>query len=130
KRPQASWYYNCVAAIDPGLTPAELKSDLLSKIENKLGRQRTKDTFADRTIDLDVLLYDPPEPENSTVALPDPDIFVRPYLAAALLELSPGLLVPGPNGGLAAAAGKASSPPAEALQDYTRFLRNQIFPEG
>ena len=51
-------YLNAAVLILIHLPLDQLKVQLLSTIEGKLGRIRTTDKNADRTIDLDVMMYD------------------------------------------------------------------------
>lgn len=47
----------CLSLITP-LTEAELKQQALLPIELELGRRRTADRFASRTIDIDIVIFD------------------------------------------------------------------------
>ena len=68
----------------------EVLRKLLQEIETSMGRVRTDDKYASRTIDLDlVLLGDRVEPK---FPLPDPDILTREHLAVPLAELDFRLL--------------------------------------
>lgn len=51
-------YLNSAVLIESLLTQEQLKSFVLTKIEKELGRVRSTDKNADRTIDLDILMYD------------------------------------------------------------------------
>ena len=78
------------------LTPEELKLGLLRPIEARLGRVRTSDRNAPRTIDLDIALFgdlvvDDPA---SGIQIPDPDIERRAHLALPLADLAPGFVHP------------------------------------
>jgi len=78
--------------------PAEkLKFETLRTIESELGRIRSKDKFASRTIDLDILIYGDKVINSKELILPDPEILTRPFLAFALYELTPELILPGYN---------------------------------
>ncbi len=59
--------------------------DQLKKIEKELGRQKTNDKFAPRTIDLDIIVW------NKEVI--DQDFYTRSYLKTAVLELIPDLKI-------------------------------------
>jgi len=93
-RPDAPDSYNCVAELWTTLGARELKFKVLRKIEAELGRVRTDDSYAPRTIDLDLLLYGDLVVDEPDLKLPDPDILERPWLAAGLLELEPELVMP------------------------------------
>lgn len=71
--------------------PALIRTQL-RKIETALGRVRTQDKYASRTMDLDLVLYgdrvDPKFP------LPDPEILTREHLAVPLAEIDPDFCHP------------------------------------
>jgi 2-amino-4-hydroxy-6-hydroxymethyldihydropteridine diphosphokinase len=128
-RPGAPPYYNCVVKIETETPPVQLKLEVLRRIEADLGRERTGDKFADRTIDLDLILYDELVMNTEDLALPDPDIAMRPFLAYPLLELTPGLVLPGsarPVNEIAAALSREAMKPLEA---YTAEIRKEIIHE-
>ncbi len=79
-------FLNLVALLETDLSPEELKNDLLRSIENSLGRVRTSDKNAPRTIDLDILIYD-----ND---IHEPHIWARPFIIFPLAELLPNLTDP------------------------------------
>jgi len=76
-------FLNAVAKIHTSLTPTKLKDEVLRKVETQLGRIRSEDKFAPRTIDLDILVYD-----GEVI---DPILWLRGYVAAPLAELLPDL---------------------------------------
>src|SRR5512143_1899534 len=80
-RPEQAPYYNCVAEIATDVPPTELKYGMLRGIEDALGRRRTQDKYAPRTIDLDLLAYGDLVLDTEGMRLPDPDILQRPFLA-------------------------------------------------
>ncbi len=87
------------------LPPVELRR-ALRRIEVELGRVRTDDPNAPRTIDLDLVSYGDVElddPETG-LRLPDPDVGRRAYLALPLAEVAPDRRLPGSRETLAAAA--------------------------
>ena len=51
-------FFNAAVALETNLPPAELKRQVLAHIEQQLGRQRSPDPNAPRTIDVDISLYD------------------------------------------------------------------------
>ena len=107
-RPEQAPYANGVWQAVTGLSPHELKA-LLRRIERRLGRVRSSDKFAARTIDLDILLFDDLELSDEEVSIPDPHILERGFLARCLIELDPGLRFPGADSPLAAVADKAEN---------------------
>jgi 2-amino-4-hydroxy-6-hydroxymethyldihydropteridine diphosphokinase len=88
-------YINGVWAVETGIPPRELKETVLAPTETLLGRIRTEDVYASRTIDLDLLLYGDIAVHEDGLTVPDPDIFTRPFIAIPLCEIAPGLILPG-----------------------------------
>lgn len=118
-------FYNGAARIRTDIPPKDLKFEVLRKIEDELGRVRTGDRYAPRTIDLDLVLYDNVVMREPGLVLPDPDVVTRVFLAAPLLELDPELILPG---GLRLAE-IARSLPADAmtpLPDFTAALKAEF----
>jgi len=128
-RPEQHTYYNCVVEIETDLAPRELKFRLLRSIESELGRTRSSDKFAPRTIDLDVILYDELVMTTPDLALPDPDIPQRPFLAIPLHELAPGLVLPGSGLRIQEAAAALSPNAMKPLAAYTEHLRKEFLHE-
>ena len=94
-RPEQPDYLNGVVAVRFGGDARTLKMAVLRVIEMQLGRVRGFDRYAPRTIDLDLLLFGDEVLDEDGLLLPDPDLWCRPFLAAGVLELEPGLVVPG-----------------------------------
>jgi 2-amino-4-hydroxy-6-hydroxymethyldihydropteridine diphosphokinase len=76
-------FINLAVGLNTPLDAASLKQQVLAPIENRLGRVRSADKNAPRTIDLDILVFD------DTVI--DPQLWVRTHLAVPLAELLPDL---------------------------------------
>ncbi|MBI5642931.1 MAG: 2-amino-4-hydroxy-6-hydroxymethyldihydropteridine diphosphokinase [Deltaproteobacteria bacterium] len=116
------YFLNSVAEIETSLPPEEVKFQILRVIEDDLGRVRTEDKYADRTIDMDLILYGDMAIEKEGLKIPDPEILRRPFLAIPLFELRPGLKLPSGEGIKDAAAnlpGERMSP----LPEYTEELK-------
>ena len=125
-RPDEPAFYNGVVAIETDLPPLRLKHDLLKRIEADLGRRRTSDKYASRTIDLDLLLYDDCVLSNNELTLPDPDILERAFVAIPLCELAPDLLLPGSGLPIGRVAERFAVEDMECLHEYTRLLRYEL----
>jgi 2-amino-4-hydroxy-6-hydroxymethyldihydropteridine diphosphokinase len=82
-------FLNAAALIETGLTAAELKTQVLQVIEQELGRVRTGDKNAPRTIDLDIALFGDQVLDVGPRHIPDPDISTYPHIAVPLADLSP-----------------------------------------
>ena len=96
-------YLNAAVLLLTNFEPETLRQGL-RKIEADLGRVRTPDKFAPRTIDLDLCLYGSLTLESDVLTLPDPEIDTRPYLAVTLAELDPDFVLPGGNESLSSIA--------------------------
>ena len=77
-------YINSVVAIRSNLPPDAIKQDIINYIESELGRVRTRDKYADRTIDIDILAVDN-EPY-------DEEIWHQAHVAVPLAELNPDIV--------------------------------------
>ena len=76
-------FINAALTISTQLSPNELKSRVIRPIEAQLGRKRTKDKFAPRPIDIDILVYGPKIVEK--------ELWDCAYLAIPVAELLPDL---------------------------------------
>ncbi len=124
ERPAQPPYYNCVAMVQTDATPVDVRHTL-RRMEEELGRQRTADKYAARTIDLDLILYDELVLDRGALRLPDPDILARPFLAFPLWELAPDLVLPGVSLPIAQVAAGLSQAGMEPLKEYTAQLRRE-----
>jgi len=119
-------FYNLVVEVETDIPPGELKNDVLRAIERKLGRVRTEDKDAPRTIDLDLILYDDLRVETKGLVLPDPQILERSFLAIPLSELSPGLIVPGTGLSLKRIASEFSREGLKPVAGFAALLKKEI----
>lgn len=92
-------YFNAAILLLTSLPAATLKDGLLSTIENELGRRRTVDKFAARTIDLDIALYgneafDYTPADGRARHIPDPDLLRFVHVAVPVAELQPDWVHP------------------------------------
>jgi 2-amino-4-hydroxy-6-hydroxymethyldihydropteridine diphosphokinase len=127
--PAAPPFLNAAALVETDLPPARLKREVLRGIEAELGRVRTADRNAPRTIDLDLVLYgdlvlDDPE---AALVLPDPEIATRAYLALPLADLAPATRHPTRDEPLAAIAARLGGTPGiRVTEALTRRLRRAV----
>jgi dihydroneopterin aldolase/2-amino-4-hydroxy-6-hydroxymethyldihydropteridine diphosphokinase len=82
-------FLNAAALIETLLAPADLKREVLSRIEQQLGRVRVADKNAPRTIDLDIALFNSEVLEVGARHIPDPDILKHAHVAVPLADLAP-----------------------------------------
>jgi len=86
-------FYNLVVGFDTDLAPRELV-DLLHAIEAAHGRRRDQPSFSDRSLDLDLLLYDDRVVDEPGLVLPRPEILEYAFVLGPLAELAGGLRHP------------------------------------
>ncbi|ANV83189.1 2-amino-4-hydroxy-6-hydroxymethyldihydropteridine diphosphokinase [Picosynechococcus sp. PCC 7003] len=88
------YYINCVVLVETEYEATSFKFDVLRSLETKLGRVRTADKYAPRTLDLDILLFNDAVIQAENVVIPDPDIKKRWFLAQGILDITPDLSLP------------------------------------
>ena len=81
-------FLNAAVLLETELAPHVLRTELRA-LEARLGRHRTPDKYAPRTIDLDLVLFGALVVQVDELNLPDPDLMIRPHLAIPLAELDP-----------------------------------------
>lgn len=92
ERPNASEppYLNGVVLLETGITPQEILIEL-QQIENRLGRDRARETrrWASRRIDLDLILMDDLVLETDRLVVPHPEMHRREFVLQPLSEVWP-----------------------------------------
>lgn len=86
-------FLNAAVLVESDLPPLEIRR-ILRDIEAELGRVRSADKYAPRTIDLDLCLLGDTILNTPELTLPDPDLLTRAFLAITMAELSPDFLHP------------------------------------
>jgi 2-amino-4-hydroxy-6-hydroxymethyldihydropteridine diphosphokinase len=125
-RPEQPLYYNCVLEAESDLSPEEIKFHILRPIESQMGRARSDDKDAPRTIDLDLIAYDDLVLRSELLTLPDPLIAVRPFLAIPLAEIAPDFVVSDRNLPIKEIASTMATGRMKGLYEYTDILRMEI----
>jgi 2-amino-4-hydroxy-6-hydroxymethyldihydropteridine diphosphokinase len=87
-------FLNGAVALETTLAARELLDQLLA-VERHFGRVRVLGEHGPRTLDLDLLLYGEEEIDEPGLAVPHPRLHERRFVLEPLLELAPGLVVPG-----------------------------------
>jgi 2-amino-4-hydroxy-6-hydroxymethyldihydropteridine diphosphokinase len=87
-------FLNAAARVRTELSPRALLDRLL-EVERELGRVRTGERYGPRTIDLDLLLYGQEIVAEPGLRVPHPRLAERRFALEPLLDLDPGLSVPG-----------------------------------
>jgi 2-amino-4-hydroxy-6-hydroxymethyldihydropteridine diphosphokinase len=125
-RPEQPAFLNGVWQIDAEQTARELKFHVLRQIESELGRVRTEDKYAARTIDLDIVLYGDMVINEPDLHIPDPDIRQRPFIAVPLLDLAPRLVLPDTGELLSSLDIVRVTRDLEPVYDFIEILRERI----
>ena len=79
-------FYNMVIEIETELSPAELLVTVI-EIEEFLGRKRCV-RWSDRTIDIDILLYEDQVISSTDLSVPHPEMLSRGFVIEPLLEIA------------------------------------------
>jgi 2-amino-4-hydroxy-6-hydroxymethyldihydropteridine diphosphokinase len=86
-------FLNLVVKIETTLQPLELKR-WLNELENRNGRLRDVAKFSDRTLDIDILLYDDLYVRLPGLSLPRGEILDFAHVLKPLADLAPELVHP------------------------------------
>jgi 2-amino-4-hydroxy-6-hydroxymethyldihydropteridine diphosphokinase len=86
-------FINLVAVIETALQPIELKR-YLNELEDQHGRLRNVAKFSDRTLDIDILLYDDFYLMAPMLEIPRKEILSYPHVLKPLADLAPDLAHP------------------------------------
>lgn len=108
-------YFNAAALLETDLDPAALKATLQA-IEDRLGRVRTADKYAPRTIDLDIAFYGQEVIDLNGRHIPDPEVEKLPHLALPLADVAPNWVHPELGLTLKEIAGRLRSSNMEVYQ--------------
>ena len=87
-----NWFINSVGELQTSLSPMELLT-LLLRIEREFGRRRDPDATShqDRSLDLDLLLYDDLIIDDPLLVVPHPRMHSRMFVLTPLAGLAPKL---------------------------------------
>ena len=88
-------FLNGVFVCQSAMDATTFKFNVLRPVEAALGRVRTADKFADRALDLDILLWGSHIVEGGALRIPDPDIWKRPFVALPLFDVTGNIQLPG-----------------------------------
>ena len=86
-------FINLVVKVETDLGPLELKR-FLHALEDRHGRDRQVPKFSDRTLDIDILLYDDLCLVSAQLEIPREEILTAAYVLKPLADLAPDLLHP------------------------------------
>lgn len=115
--PDAPHFYNGALWLHTRLKAHDLRN-ALRNIETGMGRVRTGDPNAPRTIDLDLVLYNEDVINDGDLQIPDPLICKRAFMARALADISPDYILPPDGPTLAELAARTRAAPGETQPAY------------
>ncbi len=89
-------FINLVARVETLLGPLQLRT-YLRRLEDSYGRRRDVPKYSDRTLDIDILLYDDLVLRSPLLDIPRAEILKFSHVLKPLADLDPGLIHPTEN---------------------------------
>ena len=86
-------FINLVARVETDLQPTQLRQ-FLRQLEDRYGRKRDVPKFSDRSLDIDILLYDDLVLLSPVLQLPRAEILKFSHVLKPLADLEPDLMHP------------------------------------
>jgi len=87
-------FLNAGVLVETNLGAAQFKRTVIHNIEQALGRTRSKNKNAPRTIDIDIILFNSEIFELDGRQIPNKELVERSFVAASLAEISPDYVHP------------------------------------
>ena len=86
-------FINLVARVETGMPPLELR-DYLRDLEDRHGRKRDVPKFSDRSLDIDILMYDDLVVYSPKLEIPRYEVLKFAHVLKPLADLDPELVHP------------------------------------
>ena len=86
-------FINMVARVETDMSPLELRQ-YLRELEDQYGRKRDVPKFSDRSLDIDILLYDDLVLLSPVLEIPRAEIIKYAHVLKPLADLDPDLIHP------------------------------------
>jgi 2-amino-4-hydroxy-6-hydroxymethyldihydropteridine diphosphokinase len=86
-------YFNAVVEVSSALVVDDLFS-VVKKLEKDIGRKETKEKWAPREIDIDILFYNQLIYKSNKLNIPHPGILKRDFVLVPLLEIAEDFIHP------------------------------------
>jgi 2-amino-4-hydroxy-6-hydroxymethyldihydropteridine diphosphokinase len=83
-------FLNAAVLLETPLSAQALREVAIAQIEDALGRVRTENKNAPRTIDIDIMLFNNDVLTIGRRHIPDPEVMERPFVVIPLAEIAPG----------------------------------------
>jgi 2-amino-4-hydroxy-6-hydroxymethyldihydropteridine diphosphokinase len=90
---EGNHFYNLVVKIETAFELSQLKSWLMH-VEDLHGRDRTKPRYSNRTLDIDILLFNDLVLEEKNITIPRPEILTQAYVLKPLVDIAADLIHP------------------------------------
>jgi 2-amino-4-hydroxy-6-hydroxymethyldihydropteridine diphosphokinase len=87
-------FLNAAALLETGLSAQGLRREAIAATEAALGRVRTANKNAPRTIDIDIMLFNHDVLQVGRRHIPSPEVLERPFVAIPLAEIAPDYVHP------------------------------------
>lgn len=87
-------FLNAAVLLETDLSARALREETIATIEATLGRVRTENKNAPRTIDIDIMLFNSDVMQVNQRHIPDPEVLERPFVAIPLAEIAPDYVHP------------------------------------
>ncbi len=99
-------FLNAVVLLETHLSAQKLSREAIPAVEAALGRVRSENKNAPRTIDIDIMLFNRDIIQLDRRHIPDPEVLERPFVAIPLAEIAPDYIHPETGQTLQAIAGQ------------------------
>jgi 2-amino-4-hydroxy-6-hydroxymethyldihydropteridine diphosphokinase len=88
------WFYNIAVELNTEFAPENLLAILL-QTEKIMGRERiNKETYENRIIDIDILIYENQIIKNEYLEIPHPRLHLRKFALSPLIEIASDIIHP------------------------------------
>ncbi len=87
-------FLNAALLLETGLSAQGLRQAAITSVETALGRIRSANKNAPRTIDIDIMLFNHDILQVGQRRIPSPEVLERPFVAIPLAEIAPDYVHP------------------------------------
>jgi 2-amino-4-hydroxy-6-hydroxymethyldihydropteridine diphosphokinase len=108
-------FLNTAVLLETEMSAKALREQVISHIENSLGRVRTENKNGPRTIDIDIMLFNHDVISIGEKRIPDPELLKRSFVAIPMAEIAPNYVHPKAKVSLAEIA-RRFNPETEAIK--------------
>jgi 2-amino-4-hydroxy-6-hydroxymethyldihydropteridine diphosphokinase len=121
-------FLNAAVLLETNLSAQTLSQEAIPAVEAALGRVRSENKNAPRTIDIDIMLFNRDIIQLDRRHIPDPEVLERPFVAIPLAEIAPDYVHPEIGQTLCQIAGRFD-PAATGMRrrdDVTLVIRRNL----